>query len=92
LIGEEQRHVCWTFTLEVNNLQNAYMTTLFVSFGAKNLFSGKKFVQYKNGNPNFLLTNIFFPNLYKFFYNLYISMDSYLVLCPLDLVLSVKRP
>jgi hypothetical protein len=40
------------FTLEANNLKNVYMTTLFVSFGAKSLYSGEKFVQDENGNPN----------------------------------------
>jgi hypothetical protein len=36
-----------------NTFQNAYMATLFISFGAKNLASGREFVQDRNGKPIF---------------------------------------
>jgi hypothetical protein len=52
LIGQEQKLVLWIFTLEAighwatnDALQNAYMATLFVSFGPKNLSNRRKFVQ-----------------------------------------------
>jgi hypothetical protein len=69
-----------------NGLHNAYMVALFVRFGAKSLSNVEKFVQDKNGNPNYLLVDkLFLPNLYKL-HNLYILMDFYLVLsrrvCP----------
>jgi hypothetical protein len=35
LIGREQKFVCSAFTLESNDLQNAYITTLFGSFDNK---------------------------------------------------------
>jgi hypothetical protein len=52
LIGVEQKFIHWAFTLKANSVQNVYMTTFFVSFGAKSLFDGRKFIQDKNGNPN----------------------------------------
>jgi hypothetical protein len=35
-----------------NGLQNTYIAEIFVSFGARKLYSGGKFIQNKNGNPN----------------------------------------
>jgi hypothetical protein len=43
---------CWAFILKANNLQNVYMATLFVSFGAKSLFGGGMLVHDISGNPN----------------------------------------
>jgi hypothetical protein len=37
-----------------NSLQNAYMTTCFVSFDAKSLGRGRMFVLDEDGNPNSL--------------------------------------
>jgi hypothetical protein len=55
------------------------MTTLFVSFGAKSLSNGAKFIQDENGNPNSPQEDkLSFPNLYKL-HNLYFLMDFYLV-------------
>jgi hypothetical protein len=49
-----------------NALQNAYMTTHFVSFGTKSLSSGGKFVHNIYVNPNSPWADKFFyPNLYK---------------------------
>jgi hypothetical protein len=39
LIGGEQKFVHMAFTLEVNSLQNVYMTKLFGSFGVKSLYT-----------------------------------------------------
>jgi hypothetical protein len=65
------------------------MAILFVSFGAKSLASGQKFVHDINENPNsFQEEKLFFPNLYKL-HNLYILMNFYLVFLrgvPLDLM------
>ena len=36
-----------------NTFQNAYMTTLFMNFGAKNLASGREFVQARTKKPIF---------------------------------------
>jgi hypothetical protein len=60
--------------------------SIFVSFGAKSLFSGGKFVHDIYGNPNSPQEDkFFFQNLYKF-HNLYISIVFYLILsrevCP----------
>jgi hypothetical protein len=47
LVGQEQKFVIWTFTLKPTSKgqcpPNAYITILFVSFGAKNLVSGLNF-------------------------------------------------
>jgi hypothetical protein len=99
--GGKHKFVCWAFTLEANsnNLQNAYVAALFVSFDAKSLSNGRKFIQDKNGNPNSPQANkLFFPNVYKL-YNFYFLSDFYLVLCrevcsrsSLPNGCSVKRP
>jgi hypothetical protein len=63
------------------------MATPFVSFDAKSLANGQRFVHNINGNSNSLEEDkIFFPNLYKSIHNLYVLMDFYLVfsmeVCP----------
>jgi hypothetical protein len=62
------------------------MAILFVSFGAKSLSSGGKFVHKISKNQNCAQKDkLFFPNLCKL-HNLYILMEFYLVLlrevCP----------
>ena len=52
LISGQQKFIHWAFTLKANGLQNAYIASLFVSFGAKNLSDGGQFVLDINGNPN----------------------------------------
>jgi hypothetical protein len=57
-----------------------------MSFDAKSLFGGRKFVHNIYGNPNLpRVDKLFFPNLYKL-HNLYILMDFYIVflreVCP----------
>ena len=59
LISEEQKFVCWAFILEANDLQNAYMTIVFGSFGAKSLFAILMETQ-----PLFERTNFFFFQTY----------------------------
>ena len=74
VIGGEQKFVRLAFILEGqwskdNALQNVYMTTLFVSFGAKSLSNGGMFVCNIYGNPNSPQADkLFFPNLYKLHY------------------------
>jgi hypothetical protein len=54
LIGGEQKFVCLAFTLKANGLQNAYMTALFVSFGAKSLYGGRILIHNIYGNQTLL--------------------------------------
>jgi hypothetical protein len=55
------------------------MAILFVSFDAKSLSTGEKFVQNIYGNPNSSQDKkLSFQNIYKL-YDFYISMDFYLV-------------
>jgi hypothetical protein len=71
VIGGEQKFVRSTFIVEGqwlndNALQNAYMATLFVSFGVKSLSNGGIFVCNIYGNPHSPQADkLFFPNLYK---------------------------
>ena len=70
------------------------MAILFVSFGAKSLSSGGKFVRKISKNQNCAQKDkLFFPNLCKL-QNLYILMEFYLVLSKgsLSKVLSTPRP
>jgi hypothetical protein len=79
VVGGEQMLVHSAFTLEANALQNIYMAIILVSFGAKSLFGGGKFVYNIYGNPNCpQVDKLFFPNLYKL-HSLYILIGFYLV-------------
>jgi hypothetical protein len=72
LIGGEQKFVRLAFTQEANDLQNAYMATLFGNFGAKNLSNGGELLRNIYRNPNSpRVDKLLFLNIYNV-YNLYI--------------------
>jgi hypothetical protein len=63
-----------------NGLQNAYMTTLFGSFGAKSLYNGGKLVYNIYGNPNSPSADKFIQSLLPIF--VYFNGILFVYLCP----------